>query len=167
VLTNVQIGTPNPLPFRCAVTNMATGVGGINSGTVSLLVQADFDNDGIGDPWEAQYGFNTNSLADGALDFDGDGASNHDEYVADTNPTNALSVLKLELAAGNSALQFVAQSNLSYSLQYRTNLSGAPWTVVTNVLGLTNAVRTIQVNATNPPPGWERFYRVATPVEDL
>jgi len=163
VLTNVQPGTPNPLPIRCAVTNMATGVGGINSGTVNLLVHADFDGDGVGDPWEAQYGFNTNNLADGALDFDGDGASNHDEYVAATDPTNALSVLKLALATGNSALQFVAQSNLSYSLQYRTNLSGAPWTVVTNVAGLTNAVRTIQVTAPNPPVELERYYRVGTP----
>ena len=164
VLHDVQIGNPNPIPIRCAATNLASGVGGVNSGTVSLLVHPDFDGDGVGDPWEAQYGFNTNSIADGALDSDGDGASNHDEYVAATNPSNALSVLKLELAAGNSALQFVAQSNLSYSLQYRTNLSSALWTSVTNVAGVTNGVRTIQVNTPNPPPDWERYYRVATPL---
>src|SRR6185503_3290495 len=64
VLTNVQLGTPNPIPIRCAATNQASGAGGVNSFTVNLLVQPDFDGDGVGDPWEAQYGFNTNNIAD-------------------------------------------------------------------------------------------------------
>jgi len=164
VLNNVQIGNPNPVPIRCAATNLASGIGGVNSFTVNMLVQPDFDGDGVGDPWETQYGFSTNNMGDGALDFDNDGASNHDEYVAATDPTNPLSVLKLALTPGNAALQFVAQSNLSYSVQYRTNLSTALWTSVTNVAGVTNGVRTIQVNAPNPPPDFERYYRVATPL---
>jgi len=164
VLTNVQIGSPNPVPIRCAATNMASGVGGVNSLTINMLVQADADGDGAGDPWETQYGFSTNNVADGALDFDGDGMSNRDEFRAGTNPTNVLSVLKLALTApGASVLEFVAQSNLSYSVQFRTNLSSAFWTSVTNVAGLTNTVRTIQVTAPNPAPDPERYYRVATP----
>jgi len=164
VLNNVQIGTPNPMPIRCAITNMATGVGGINGNTVNLLVQVDADGDGVGDPWEQQYGFATNNAADGALDFDGDGASNRDEYLAATDPANAQSVLKLSLTTpNNQALQFVAQSNLSYSLQYRTNLSAAAWTSVSNVALHSSLVRTVLVNTPNPPPDRERYYRVATP----
>lgn len=164
VLNNVQIPTPNPLPIRVAVTNLSSGVGGVNSATVNLLVHPDFDGDGAGDPWEAQYGFNTNNAADGAADPDGDGASNRDEYVAGTDPLNAASVLRLERVGGNSSLQFVAQSNLSYSLQWRTNLALANWVNLTNVAGVTNGVRTIQVTVPNPPPDWERYYRVATPL---
>ena len=164
VLTNVQLGTPNPIPIRCAATNLATGVGGVNSLTVNLLVHPDFDGDGAGDPWEAQYGFNTNSSVDGALDFDGDGMSNRDEYVAGTNPTNALSVLKLTLSTTpGGMLEFVAQSNLSYSVQYRTNLSLAVWTSLTNAPGQLSLVRTVLVNAPYPAPEIERYYRVVTP----
>jgi len=168
VLTNVPLANPNPMPIRCAVTNQASGAGGVNSLTVQMLVQADADGDGIGDAWETNYaGFSTNNAADGALDFDGDGASNHDEYVAATNPTNALSVLKLALTTinpGGSALEFVAQSNLTYTVQYRTNLALGGWLSLSNVPGLINTVRTIQVTAPNPPPNWEHYYRVATPV---
>ena len=167
VLTNVPLGNPNPVPIRCAVTNQVTGVGGVNSQTAQMTVQADFDGDGLGDLWELQHGFNTNSAADGALDFDGDGASNHDEYVAATNPGDALSVLKLSLTTinpGVPALEFVAQSNLNYTVQYRTNLSSAAWTSLSNVQGQLSLVRTVQVNVANPPPDFERYYRVATPV---
>lgn len=163
VLTNVQIPSPNPVPIRCAITNMATGVGGINGNNVNLLVQVDADGDGVGDPWEQQYGFSTNNLADATLDSDGDGASNRDEYFADTNPTDPLSVLKLSATAGNATLQFVAQTNLSYSLQYRTNLSVAAWTSLSNIAGQASNIRTVQVNVPHPPPNPERFYRVATP----
>ena len=77
---------------------------------------------------------------------------NRDEYLAGTNPTNALSVLKIVLTATNAnVLQFVAQSNISYSVQWRTNLSTTLWTNVTNI-GAQSGVRTIQVNTVQGPP---------------
>lgn len=166
VLTNVQIGNPNPVPIRAAVTNYASGAGGVNSLTVQLTVQADADGDGIGDAWETNYvGFSTNNAADGALDFDGDGMINRDEYVAGTDPTDALSVLKIARSAIDAyVLEFVAQSNISYTVQYRTNLVNAPWMNVTNVLGVLNTARTIQVNVSDPPQNPEKYYRVLTPL---
>src|ERR1043165_6542876 len=67
-------------------------------------------------------------------DADGDGMSNRDEYIAGTDPTNALSVLKLTLTTTNTGLlEFVAQANIGYTVQYRTNLSSALWNNVTSI----------------------------------
>jgi hypothetical protein len=145
--------------------NVVNTAGNVNSSTVGLTMLRDFDGDGIADNWETNYfGFNTNNAGDGALDFDGDGMSNHDEFRAGTNPTNGLSVLKLVQSATNfSVLEFTAQTNLTYAVFCRTNLIGAPWLGVTNVLPSTT-VRTVLVNsALSPMLPVERYYRVTTP----
>ncbi|HWN93602.1 MAG TPA: lamin tail domain-containing protein, partial [Methylomirabilota bacterium] len=158
-LTNVLVGAS----IRVAVTNMATGPGGINSTTVQMMVLADDDRDGMADAWELIYGFNTNNAADGALDSDGDGMLNRDEYGARTNPNDPASLLKLVLTATNSAaLQFIAQTNISYGVQYSTNLSAAGWLNVTSITAGTN-VRTAEVIVPTPPPEPARFYRIVTP----
>ncbi len=61
----------------------------------------DSDGDGVPDWWEQQY-FGS-LVRDGTRDFDGDGFSDAGEYVADTNPTNTLSVLRIS--------QIVPQAN--------------------------------------------------------
>ena len=149
--------------IRCAVTNLATGLGGLNSSTVNLTVLPDNDGDGMADAWEARYGFSANDAADALLDLDGDGMSNRDEYVAGTDPTDATSVLRLSLTTTNAqSLQFVSQSNVAYRIEYRTNLASAPWNTVTD-FAPQSLVRTVQVAAPNPPPERERFYRVSVP----
>lgn len=159
VLTNVQISAS----IRAYATNLVTGAGGLRSATVQLTVLPDHDRDGIADSWEAQYGMNTNNAADALLDLDGDGMINRDEYVAGTHPTNALSVLKLTLTTTNTGvLQFVAQTNVGYTVQYRTNLGSAVWNNVTSISS-DSLVRTVRVNAPNPPPEKERYYRIVTP----
>jgi hypothetical protein len=158
--TNVQTSTS----IRVAVTNLATGPGGVNSTTVQMTVLADNDHDGMADIWEVQYGFNTNNAADGDLDFDGDGMLNRQEYGAGTDPTDPLSLLKLVRSATNAALlEFVAQTNRSYTLQSRTNLTApAAWIGTTNISPGTS-VRTVQVEVPYPPPDPTRFYRIITP----
>jgi hypothetical protein len=159
VLSNCQISTS----IRCAVTNLATGLGGLNSATVQLTVLPDNDGDGMADAWEVRYGLNTNDVSDALLDLDGDGMSNRDEYVAGTDPTDATSVLRLSLTTTNAQLlQFVSQSNVAYRVEYRTNLTSALWNTLTD-LAAQSLVRTVQVNAPNPPPERERFYRVNVP----
>ncbi len=158
VIPNAQLN----FSLRANPVNLA---GGVNSSTVALTILRDFDGDGLADSWETNYfGFSTNNPADGLLDFDGDGMSNYDEYRARTNPTNALSVLKLVPTATNaSVLQFIAQTNLTYTVLGRTNLTGATWTGLTNVLP-SATVRTVLVDtATAPVLQPERYYRVTTP----
>jgi hypothetical protein len=97
----------------------------------------DEDGDGIPDSWEQQYFGPANNCAPGA-DPDGDGMSNLSEYLADTNPTNAISVLRLsrivpeangvslEWQGGVAARQFLERSK-------SVATSGANWvTLFTN-----------------------------------
>lgn len=59
------------------------------------LVIVDTDNDGLPDWWEDQFSLNKANPADAALDLDGDGSSNANEFRAGTVPTNAASVFRI------------------------------------------------------------------------
>ena len=160
VITNVQASAS----LRVAVTNAAlpTGVFSPAAGSVSLTMIPDADGDGLPDAWElAYFGNTTNAVA--TADADGDGLSNRDEYLAGTDPTNALSVLKIVLTTTNAnVLRFVAQSNLSYTVQRRTNLIAPAWSSLTGITALPT-VRTVLVNTVPAPSGTERYYRITTP----
>jgi hypothetical protein len=52
----------------------------------------DTDNDGLADDWELNY-FGSTATTSGFADPDGDGKSDFDEFLAGTNPTNAMSRL--------------------------------------------------------------------------
>ena len=164
VLTNTQVTAF----FRVVVTNQAnlSGVSSPTPGNVTNFVFADFDNDGLGDPWEVTYfGTNaTNNAGNALLDPDGDGMSNRDEFLSGTNPTNETSVLKILLTATNAApWSFIAQPNLGYSVQWRSNLGGAAWTNLTSIFAQP-LVRTVEVNTALAPGGAERYFRLVTPL---
>jgi hypothetical protein len=155
VITNCQVNGS----FRVVVTNLA---GSVNSSSVALTVLPDLDGDGLPDDWESTY-FGNPTNASATLDADGDGMINRDEFVAGTNPTNASSVLKITRSTtDNTLLYFVAQTNIGYSVQYRTNLSSAAWRALSNI-SHQSQVTTVQVNAPYPAPESERFYRIVSP----
>jgi hypothetical protein len=161
VITNFQATAT----FRVGVTNKAVpaGVFSPTSGSITLTLIPDADGDGLGDAWEIAY-FGSTNANNAALDTDGDGMTNSDEFRSGTNPTNALSVLKVIFTETNAnVLSFVAQTNLSYSVQWRSNLSAASWANLTNLFP-SNQVRTITVNSGTTPPGTERYFRVVTPL---
>jgi hypothetical protein len=147
--------------LRAQINNPA-GQTNVTSG-VTLTVLPDFDGDGMADAWEVKYNsqsspFATNSASDALLDYDGDGAINRDEYVAGTVPTNSLSVLKL-LGTNTAALRFVAESNISYTIQVRPNVN-LPWQNWSNV-NPQNTPRNIEFS--EPRTNVQRYYRVLTP----
>jgi hypothetical protein len=148
-------------PWRVVVRNLANPGTSANR-TYTVSTQLDVDGDGIPDPWEETFGLDSGNAADGGLDTDNDGASNRDEYLAGTNPTNELSVLRLsmpDLGSGLATLQFVAASNRTYSVQFIDSL-GLNWQRLGDVLNETS-VRTETV--VDPSGNTNRFYRVVTP----
>jgi hypothetical protein len=155
--TNLQTNTT----VRAAVTNLA---GSTATGTININVLRDSDGDGVPDVWEIAYGMATNNAADGLLDFDNDGMINRDEYFAGTNPADAASVLRVFLTQTNLAapLQFDAQSNITYTVQYRTNFDAAPWQTLSNVAPQPG-IRTIQFASPPETTNNARYFRVLVP----
>jgi hypothetical protein len=86
--------------------------------------------------WLNEYGLAADGSAD-LLDADGDGANNQQEYLAGTDPTDPLSVLKiveLRQSAGTNFIRWQSAAGaLPYNVWYSTNLT-AGWQMATNQL---------------------------------
>ncbi len=142
---------------------VANSFGNITSNDAALTI-TDTDGDGIPDYWESQFGLNPNVANNG--DSDGDGASDKSEYLAGTNPLSntsrlSLSVVKNAPAGTGYKLSFAAQSNRSYTVQYKNAMPAAAWTTLQQVpaaLGV-RALEFVDPAAGQP----QRFYRIITP----
>ena len=99
----------------------------------------DDDMDGMPDSWKIATGLNINTN-DAGMDLDGDGATNYAEYMADTHPTNPLSIFELKISeTTDMTVSWGSSSNRRYALSYATNLldttPSAPIPQMTNVPG--------------------------------
>lgn len=109
-------------------------VGWINLGTGDLrttkLECTDTDGDEIGDEWEQQEFGNLNA-ANGTSDFDKDGATDHAEYTALTNPKSPQSRLDITSIGPSPNLSAIYRISCAptgpgrvYSLQAAADLQG-------------------------------------------
>lgn len=124
------------------------------------LNAGDLDQDNLPDDWEvAHFG---NLARDGTGDFDGDGASDREEYLAGTNPTNEASVLGVltltALATGETTVIWSTVAGRTYRVQYKDDLDQAGWTELTGDV-MAGGVQASAVDP-GPPPAGRRFYRV-------
>src|ERR1043166_4062466 len=147
--------------YAIVVTNPSKPGGNLSASAI-LTYLLDSDGDGIPDEWEAAYGFSITDMADALLDADGDGLSNWAEYIAGTDPTNALSYLKIDsvVAGPGVTLAFGALSNKTYTVQYTDALGSGNWPKLADVAARpTNRSETI----VDPNYTANRFYRIVTP----
>jgi hypothetical protein len=150
--------------FLVVVYNPARPASPLLSTVASLTILADFDTDGLPDAWEAASGFPTNSAANATDDPDGDTLANWQEYIAGTDPTNAMSYLKVEhllTTPESRQVQFTAISNRTYSVVYKNALENSDWSELASFAArVTNRTETA-IDLSPLPP--QRLYRVMTP----
>lgn len=97
---------------------------------VAIVIEADGNANGLPDWWETQYYGGPTNLA---LDADGDhdGALDRDEWIAGTDPTNGMSVLRLGPPAqheGHQEFEFPTCPGRIYTLMTCSDLMSGNWT---------------------------------------
>jgi hypothetical protein len=122
--------------------------------------------------WRASH-FTAAELLDTAIsgdtaDPDQDGHTNYQEYLADTNPRDPESVLKIvrlsPLPANPTALElrFNVVAGRAYSVQSRTAADTGAWTTLSQIPAQpVTGVATVDLN--HAIDGAPRFYRIVTP----
>lgn len=140
-------------------------VGWFNLGDVTfaprvdtLAAGRDSDGDGIPDAWEISHVGNLTSLT-ATGDFDHDGQSDLEEYLADTDPTDPADNLRI-VSFSLTTLTWTTRPTRQYSLQSRSSFDpAAAW--VDSGLGVLSATGP---NLSTPIPsgfaGTQRYFRV-------
>ena len=155
-------GTVTRLRFTWTKTSGNIAFDDVIVDGVAVDPAQDTDADGMPDVWEAQN-FTNGLAATPAGDADADGASNWQEWMAGTQPTNAASVFALEwsgMPTNPAAIVLVwpSASDRVYVLSRTTNLLGS-FSLLSNGIAATPPQNTYTDNVLSV--GGTLFYRVS------
>lgn len=142
---------------------LSNATGGLTLGSSSIstvtIFDGDSDNDTLPDDYEVSVGLNT-ALNDAALDLDGDGYSNFEEYVIGTLPNNGSSFFRAIPSMGpvHVSVAFPTLTGRLYRVERSSSLAAASWSdVEENIVGTGLEVTVTDTGAASLPRG---FYRV-------
>lgn len=161
---NTSTGLITGIPTAAGTSSIAlsaTNLSGTGNKTLSLEIQADADGDGMGDAWESAHGLNP-TVADSALDRDGDGQSNLAEWLAGTlpeNPASRLAISSQTNSGGDLTISWSTATGRRYRVFTLLSLSTGTWTEITPApIVATGATATF--THVGGATGVQRFYRV-------
>jgi hypothetical protein len=106
----------------------------------------DSDDDGMDDSWELDYFESISAINGGADDdWDGDGATNYDEFIAGTDPTSADSLFEItEFELDPSCvLSWSSETGKTYSLWVSTNLVEGQFVCTNSAIASTPPLNTV------------------------
>jgi hypothetical protein len=159
-LTHDLAGVPRPLDGN------NDGLANFDIGAYELLLEAaDSNSDGIPDGWTWKHGLNPTHPDLALGNPDGDAHTTSQEWVADTDPTSALSILRIAaiLPGPQATLDYLSSSNRQYTLMCATNLAdGSVWENVPGQVDVAGSGSLDSLTDTNEAAG--RFYRVSVRV---
>lgn len=114
-------------------------------------------SDGIPDTWRLRhFGSIHNVLSAATADADGDGADNHAEFVAGTNPNDSGSVLRVSSGTQPRTVRWPSVEGKRYAVERSVSLFGGTWSEVSTLDG-TGFEMEYQDTGTG---GHVHFYRV-------
>lgn len=160
-LAPVFSGDGHTLLFQSWGSDLAAQQGSEGSDLFAMkLSMTDSDGDGMDDQWEMAY---FGSLdRDGTGDYDLDGVSDLDEYLAGTDPTDSNSVFRAraiysETTGQNVSITWPTAPGKTYQVQFKNDLNDSSWQNLDGnvVLQGNQAVLPDSVSAIG-----QKFYRV-------
>lgn len=116
----------------------------------SIPADLDTDHDGMPDGYERRQGLNPADPADAALDLDGDGINNLEEFLGGTDPRNPESqfrILRTSAVNHRYQIEFVGPAGRRFQLETASDIVHPQWTSVSQPVYGFGGITTIEHEA--------------------